>query len=154
MNNIFRIFTMQVAALLLTYPLLANTAEVFDVRVQGRGFLGIQLPDGSLAYSKSSLVAPNENGVLATEDGYHFYPTVIVDTAATDRRIDTDGTVSAIVPPSQTWTAEGQLMVHSFEDPSKLKPIGAGLYKATNGAGHVSSGTAGSSGLGQIKVSE
>lgn len=75
-------------------------------------------------------------------------------TAATARRIGTDGTVSALIPPVQTWTAEGQLMVYSFEDPSKLKPIGAGLYKATSGAGPVTSGTAGSNGMGQIKVSE
>jgi flagellar basal-body rod protein FlgG len=146
-----------VLALLVSTFFVSSTfadQNSFEVRVRGKGYLGIELPDGSLAYTKSAVISPDEQGVLTTEDGFHLNPSVTVNTAATSRRIGIDGYVVAIAPQASSWTAEGVLVVYSFYDPSKLKPIGAGLYRSTSGSNPVLQGSAANSGFGTIEITE
>lgn len=50
-------------------PLLF-TGRNLDVAVQGRGWLAVQLPDGTEAYSRAGSLDVDVNGVLQTKSGY------------------------------------------------------------------------------------
>jgi flagellar basal-body rod protein FlgG len=152
MKNIIQLFALHLVALLFVYPVAARDIESFDLQVKGPGYLGVTLKDGSLAYTKGCLVGSDKNGVLTTEDGYPLSPRISVSTGAISRRILVDGTISTMSPHSMNWRSEGQLTLYSFEDASKLTPIGAGLYTATDAAGIITFGTAGSAGMGRIKI--
>jgi flagellar basal-body rod protein FlgF len=48
---------------------LQQTGRALDVAVQGDGWLAVQLPDGSEAYTRDGNLKTSENGVLQTQSG-------------------------------------------------------------------------------------
>ena len=78
-------------------PLMV-TARELDVAVKGKGWLAVQLPDGSEAYTRAGALDINVNGILQTKSGY----TVVGDggpiAVPPDNKVEigTDGTVSVV----------------------------------------------------------
>jgi len=77
---------------------IQQTGRDLDVAVQGKGWIAVQLPDGSEAYTRNGSLKTNENGVLQTQGGAAVLgdggpiaipPDVTVSVAG-------DGTVTAI----------------------------------------------------------
>src|SRR3954466_11235731 len=48
---------------------IAATGRDLDVAVEGRGWIAVQLADGSEAYTRNGSLQLNENGVLQTRNG-------------------------------------------------------------------------------------
>lgn len=48
---------------------LQQTGRALDVAVQGEGWIAVQAPDGSEAYTRNGSLKLDENGVLLTRDG-------------------------------------------------------------------------------------
>jgi flagellar basal-body rod protein FlgF len=48
---------------------IQHTGRDLDVAVQGKGWIAVQLEDGSEAYTRNGSLKVNENGVLQTESG-------------------------------------------------------------------------------------
>ena len=77
---------------------LMFTGRNLDVAVQGRGWMAVQLPDGSEAYTRAGSLDVDVNGLLLTKSGY----TVLGDggplNVPPDNNIEIapDGTVSVI----------------------------------------------------------
>jgi len=77
---------------------LMFTGRNLDVAVQGRGWIAVQLPDGSEAYTRAGSLDVDVTGLLQTKSGY----TVAGDggpiTVPPDNRIEIapDGTVSVV----------------------------------------------------------
>ncbi len=77
---------------------LMFTGRNLDVAVQGRGWIAVQLPDGSEAYTRAGSLDVDVSGLLQTKSGY----TVAGDggpiTVPPDNRIEIapDGTVSVV----------------------------------------------------------
>ena len=74
------------------------TGRQLDVAVQGKGWLVVEKPDGSEAYTRSGSLKTSENGVLQTQSGLNLVGeggpiTIPPDVAVT---IAKDGTVSTI----------------------------------------------------------
>jgi len=90
---------------------LMFTGRSLDVAVQGRGWLAVQLPDGSEAYTRAGSLDVNVNGELQTKSGY----TVLGDggpiAIPPDNNVEVapDGTVS-IIP--------------TFGTPNNVNPVG------------------------------
>lgn len=77
---------------------LQFTGRSFDVAVEGKGWLAVQMPDGSEAYTRNGSLELSPNGVLQTRTGL---PVVgdggpISIPPDNDILIGTDGTLSAI----------------------------------------------------------
>lgn len=77
---------------------LMFTGRQLDVAVQGRGWLAVQLPDGSEAYTRAGSLDVDVTGLLQTKTGY----TVVGDggpiNVPPDNRVEIapDGTVSVV----------------------------------------------------------
>lgn len=77
---------------------LQQTGRDLDVAVQGKGWLALQLDDGSEAYTRNGSLKLSENGVLQTHDGVNVMGdggpiSIPPDVSVT---IAKDGTVSSI----------------------------------------------------------
>lgn len=47
-----------------------NTGGEMDIAIQGRGFLQVELPDGTQAYTRDGSLQVDQNGQLTTAGGY------------------------------------------------------------------------------------
>ena len=77
---------------------LMFTGRNLDVAVQGRGWLAVQLPDGSEAYTRAGSLDVDVSGLLQTKSGYNVAGDGGPITVPPDNRIEIapDGTVSVV----------------------------------------------------------
>src|SRR5580692_2959087 len=74
---------------------LTQTNERLDMAIQGDGFFQVQMPDGTLAYTRDGALKTNSEGVVSTSDGYPvqggFQP---IATGTTNITISSNGAVT------------------------------------------------------------
>lgn len=77
---------------------LQSTGRSLDVAVQGKGWLAVQLPDGSEGYTRNGSLALSPNGVLQTRNGLPVLGDGGPITLPPDSEITigNDGTISAM----------------------------------------------------------
>ena len=116
------------------------TGQAFDVMISGRGFLQVQLPNGSqMGYTRAGALTMNEQGQLTTQKGYVIQPPITVPAGYKDLNISEDGIVSASV--NGTISQIGQLQLADFLNTDGLQPIGDNLYVASLSSGTATLGT-------------
>jgi flagellar basal-body rod protein FlgG len=127
---------------------VVQTDNPLDVAIQGRGFIQILMPDGTVAYTRDGSLQVDNNGTLVTSDGLTVQPGIVIPSNAQSVTISSDGIVSALVPGSVTPSQVGTLQLADFVNPAGLQPIGRNLLTETAASGAPQIGTAGLSGLG------
>ncbi|PAF47846.1 flagellar basal-body rod protein FlgG [Helicobacter sp. 12S02634-8] len=128
-----------------------ETDNNLDVAITGKGFFQIQLPDGSVAYSRSGSFKLDDGGNIVTAEGYMLLPQITVPQDATQINIGTDGTVSVVQGNQGTSNVLGQIEIAHFINPAGLHALGDNLYINTNASGDPIVGIAGNEGLGQLR---
>ncbi len=77
-----------------------ETDNPLDMEIEGQGFFQVQLPDGTIAYTRSGDFHLDSTGIIVTSDGNQLQPAITIPPSATNITIGTDGTVSAQLPGS------------------------------------------------------
>jgi flagellar basal-body rod protein FlgG len=129
---------------------LNQTGNSLDVAVNGNGFLQVQQPDGTTAYTRDGSLQMDSNGQLVTANGAQLTPAITLPPGAKSITIGSDGTVSAIVAGQAAPQQVGQLQLASFPNPAGLQAIGQNLYIETVSSGTPTAGTPGNNGLGVL----
>ncbi len=129
---------------------LVQTDGPLDVAIQGRGFLQVLMPDGSVAYTRDGSLQIDSNGQLVTAGGFKVQPGIVIPNNAQSVTISQDGIVSATVPGSVGATQVGQLQLADFVNPTGLQAIGNNLLVETAASGSPQVGTPGLTGLGTL----
>src|ERR1051325_511750 len=57
---------------------LSQTGNSLDLAIQGRGFFQVQLPDGTLGYTRDGSFQTNSQGQLVTSSGYIVQPGISI----------------------------------------------------------------------------
>jgi flagellar hook-basal body protein len=57
---------------------IVQTNNSLDVAVQGRGFLQVLMPDGSIAYTRDGALQSDSTGQLVTASGYQVQPAITI----------------------------------------------------------------------------
>ena len=127
---------------------IVQTDGPLDVAIEGRGFLQILMPDGTVAYTRDGSFQVDNNGQLVTSDGLTVQPGIVIPSNALSVTISTDGIVSALVPGSVAPSQVGSLQLADFVNPAGLQPMGRNLLIETAASGAPQVGTAGVNGLG------
>ncbi|MDP3688495.1 MAG: flagellar basal body rod protein FlgF, partial [Sulfurimicrobium sp.] len=85
---------------------IQQTGRDLDMAVQGKGWIAVQAPDGSEAYTRNGSFQINANGVLQTRNGLNVLGDggPISIPPDNDITVAKDGTISAI-PTGQTLTS-------------------------------------------------
>ena len=129
---------------------LTQTGNPLDVAVQGQGFFQIQMPDGTLGYTRDGTFQTNAQGQLVTSSGYLVQPGITIPQGAQSVTIGSDGTVSVTLAGQSTATQIGQLQLANFINPPGLQPIGQNLLVQSAASGSPQTGSPGTNGLGTL----
>jgi flagellar basal-body rod protein FlgG len=128
---------------------LTQTGENLDLAIQGDGFFQVQMPDGTLAYTRDGALQTNSSGAIVTADGYPveggFQP---VPAGTTNITITSSG---AVTYTTASGTTNSQVQLARFTNPGGLEALGKNLYKETTASGNADLGDPGQNGFGQLQ---
>jgi flagellar basal-body rod protein FlgG len=128
-----------------------QTGNSLDVMIQGRGFLQVTMPDGSIAYTRDGSLHMDQNGQVVTANGYAVDPAITIPANAQSITIGSDGTVSITVPGQAAPQQIGTVQLADFINPAGLQPNGDNLYLETASSGSPQIGQPGLNGLGTLQ---
>ena len=135
---------------LFTQGSVAQTGNSLDVAIQGRGFLQVSKPDGTIAYTRDGSLHTDANGQVVTADGYPLSPAITLPSNVQSITIGNDGTVSATTNGSAAAVQVGTLQLADFVNPAGLQPEGDNLYVETSSSGSPQTGQPGLNGMGTL----
>jgi flagellar basal-body rod protein FlgG len=129
---------------------LQQTSNPLDVAIQGAGFLQIQMPDGTTAYTRDGSLRTDANGQLVTSSGFAVQPAITIPANTQSITIGRDGVVSVVRAGTTAATQIGTLQLANFINPAGLLSMGENLYTETTASGTASVNQPGSNGLGLL----
>jgi len=127
---------------------LKETGQNYDIAIQGDGFLQVQRPDGTLAYTRDGALKVDGTGRVVTSDGLPilsgFQP---IPVGSTGFSVASTGDVTVT---TATGTQSFRIQLANFANPSGLQSLGGNLYVETPASGTAQLGNPGESGRGTI----
>ncbi|WP_058615675.1 MULTISPECIES: flagellar basal-body rod protein FlgG [Tepidimonas] len=129
---------------------LQQTDNNLDVAINGNGFFRIQLPDGSVAYTRDGSFKLNNQGQIVTNQGYLLVDSPTVPENARSLTIGKDGQITVLVPGQAQPQVIGQITLANFINPAGLEPMGQNLFMESQASGAPNEGTPGAEGFGQV----
>jgi flagellar basal-body rod protein FlgG len=130
---------------------LQQTGNNLDMAISGRGFFQIQMPDGTIAYTRDGSFQVNNQGQVVNVNGYPLSPSITIPQNAQSVTISNDGIVSAQIPGQAAAQQVGTITIADFINPSGLEARGDNLLFETGASGSPQSGTPGLNGLGTLQ---
>jgi len=127
---------------------LTQTGAQLDVAIQGDGLFQVQMPDGTLAYTRDGAFKTDSSGRIVTSDGLPlqggFQP---VPAGTTNVTISANGQVTYT---GANGTTNSQVQLVRFNNPAGLSSLGGNLYKETLASGTPELGAPGTNGFGTL----
>lgn len=115
---------------------LQQTGNTLDVAINGRGFFQIQMPDGTLAYTRDGSFQVDDQGTLVTASGYILQPQMQIPQDALLVTIARDGVVTVTQPGTPpVITQLGQIQLATFVNLAGLQSAGENLFLETAASG-------------------
>jgi flagellar basal-body rod protein FlgG len=130
---------------------LQQSSNPLDLAVQGAGFFELQMPDGTVGYTRDGSFQVNAQGQLVTNNGYPVQPGITIPANAQSVTVGTDGTVSASIPGQALPQTLGQLQLANFVNPAGLEPKGQNIFGETAASGTPNAAAPGTNGLGTLR---
>ena len=128
-----------------------TTGNSLDMALDGDGYFQVQMPGGTLGYTRAGNFSRSAEGLLVTSEGYQVQPGITVPQNATAVTVGTDGTVTATVAGQTDPTTLGQIQVASFPNSAGLKATGDNYLTETAASGAATMGVAGQDGRGNVR---
>jgi flagellar basal-body rod protein FlgG len=122
----------------------------WDMAIEGDGFFRVQLPDGSLAYTRDGSFRLDSEGRLTTADGYFLQPSFSLPPDTEEATVTTTGEVLVRRTGESEPYVLAQITLSRFANPNGLENIGDDLFQPTDASGPATLGPAGNHGFGQI----
>ncbi|HEY4352000.1 MAG TPA: flagellar basal-body rod protein FlgG [Paraburkholderia sp.] len=136
---------------LYTQGNLTQTGNSKDVAINGNGFFQVQMPDGTIAYSRDGSFQTDQQGRLVTSSGFPLQPAITVPQNATNLTIGQDGTVSITQGNSTNTVNIGSIQLATFINPTGLDSIGQNLFQETQSSGAPNVGQPSLNGIGALQ---
>lgn len=128
---------------------MTQTGEQLDLAIQGDGFFEVQMPDGTLAFTRDGAFKVDAQGRVVTSDGSvvqgGFQP---IPAGTTNVTVATNGQVTLSGSNGNT-TFRVQLV--RFTNPGGLDSLGKNLYRETTASGQPEMGNPGEKNFGQVQ---
>jgi len=130
---------------------LVNTGNPLDLAIDGDGFFMVEMPDGTIGFTRDGSFKLSRDGDMVTSEGYLLTAGISIPAEAETISIGVDGTVSIVNAGETEATEIGQLTIAKFLNPAGLSAMGRNLYKQTTASGDYIEGVAGLDGLGLVR---
>jgi flagellar basal-body rod protein FlgG len=98
------------------------------VAVNGRGFLQITMPDGTLAYTRDGSFTLDSQGNVVTASGYPLQPAITIPAGTQSVTIGNDGVVTAVSAGNKA-TQIGQIQLADFINEQGLQPTATTCHR-------------------------
>lgn len=128
-----------------------ETEQNLDIAITGNGFFQIELPDGTIAYTRDGAFKRDDEGNVVNSQGYLLVPNITIPDDAREINIGTDGTVTVVQGNATEVNQLGQIETVNFINPAGLHALGDNLYLNTNASGDPIVGTPGLNGFGLLR---
>lgn len=126
------------------------TYHDYDVMVEGRGFMPVQLPSGEIVYTRNGAFHLDGQGRLQLANGAQLLPQIVVPGNAQKVNIANNGVVTATLP-NGSEAQLGQIQLVNFVNEEGLTAVGESLYKVSLASGAPVQGIPGEAGLGLLQ---
>lgn len=130
---------------------LEATGGDLDIAIDGNGYLEVQLPSGSIGYTRDGALKRSAEGLIVTSDGFPVVPGITIPADARGLTISPSGEVWADFADRVDPELIGQLTLSSFPNEKGLEAIGSNLFLESPASGVAFSGTPGVDGLGTLR---
>ncbi|MEG1735782.1 MAG: flagellar basal-body rod protein FlgG, partial [Comamonas sp.] len=110
---------------------LQQSNNALDVAINGNGFFEVNMPDGTMAYTRDGSFQVNAQGQLVTSSGLPVANGITIPNGATAVSISADGVVSATMPGQTAPQQVGNIAMSQFINAAGLEPRGQNLYVET-----------------------
>ena len=127
-----------------------GTEGPLDVAIQGDGYFQVELPDGTIAYTRDGAWKLSPDGEIVTKDGYVVQPAINVPVDAIEISINSSGEVEVLLDGQVDPANLGQIEVVTFINPPGLEAIGGNMFLESAASGDPIVGIAGEEGVGTI----
>ncbi|PKK84495.1 MAG: flagellar basal-body rod protein FlgG [candidate division Zixibacteria bacterium HGW-Zixibacteria-1] len=127
-----------------------NTGNALDLAISGQGFFQIQMPDGTVSYTRDGAFKISADGQIVNSDGFYLYPNVTIPEDASSLSVSIDGDVSVLLVGGEEPQSIGQFELARFINPAGLSAVGHNLYNQTSASGAPILGTPTQEGLGKL----
>lgn len=130
---------------------LQVTEQPLDVAINGRGFLQVLQPDGTLAYTRNGQLEISAEGQVVNSDGLVLEPAITIPQGTNRITIGKDGTVNAYTAGQESTPQQlGNITLADFVNPAGLQAIGGNLFVQTVASGTPTQGAPGENGMGSL----
>lgn len=129
---------------------LNQTSNPLDIAINGPGFFQIQMPDGTLSYTRAGSFQQDSTGQIVTASGYPLSPALTIPANATSVTIGRDGVVNIVQAGTTTPTQIGTIQLAGFINPGGLQSVGENLFVETASSGTPTPNTPGTNGVGLL----
>ena len=130
---------------------LSQTYGSLDVAIDGDGFIPVDLPDGTQAFTRDGALKLSREGEIVTSDGYLLTAAITIPAEAEQISIGSDGTVTVQNAGETEVTEIGQITLMKFLNPAGLASVGQNLFLQTTASGDPIEGIPGEDGLGTMQ---
>jgi flagellar basal-body rod protein FlgG len=141
---------------------LVNTPRIFeqgviktsespwDMAVEGEGFFQVQMPDGSISYTRDGTFRLDGDGNLINANGYFLLPGIVVPPDTEESFVNSDGSI-LVRRRGETQPEEiATITLARFANPTGLEITGDNLYQVTEASGPAEIQGPGINGMGII----
>ncbi|HHM02454.1 MAG TPA: flagellar basal-body rod protein FlgG [Caldithrix abyssi] len=129
---------------------VAETGNPLDVAINGKGFLQVEMPDGTYAYTRDGSLNINAEGKIVTNSGLPIVPDINIPENSQSISISQNGVVSVMLNGEVEAQELGQLELVSFMNPAGLEAKGGNLFVETEASGQPVYGNPAEEGMGSI----
>lgn len=126
------------------------TYHPFDIMIEGRGFLPVQMQNGEVGYTRNGAFHLDAQGRLLLSNGAQLLPPVVIPNNAMNVVISPAGEVK-VVQPNQGEVIVGQIQLVTFQNEQGLQAQGHGIFKPSLASGQPLQGIPGENGLGLLQ---
>jgi flagellar basal-body rod protein FlgG len=129
---------------------LTQTANRYDVAIDGQGYFQVTLPNGDTAYTRAGSFQLSDQGELVTADGYPVQPGITVPQGAIDVAISRTGQVQVKMPGDADLQEVGRLELATFVNEAGLEAVGGNLFLQSAASGQPNVAAPGEPGFGTL----
>lgn len=127
------------------------TDNELDIAINGEGFFQIELPDGTISYTRDGTFGVNGDGELVTKEGYLLQPGFTIPQDTTKITVNNNGEVWVKIDGQVDEQNLGQINLVRFINPAGLEAIGKNQYLETTASGDPLEGIPGEEGYGGLQ---
>ena len=129
---------------------IEQTDRPLDLALEGEGFFQVQLPDGTLGYTRDGSFTISDQGTLVTHGGYTVAPGIVMPPDSSAFTVSRQGIFSVVSAGDPLPVEIGRIELVRFANAPGLLALGENLFRETAASGEPLTGFPQDPGFGRV----